>query len=234
MSLSLNMLPMYFNPLSPCGERLDGYVELDSETIFQSTLPVRGETPAPAELRRYYLHFNPLSPCGERRYDRLDNWLNEELFQSTLPVRGETEASEKEIDAFYKFQSTLPVRGETELMAHMTPVGFISIHSPRAGRDAYIIGGYPLQGISIHSPRAGRDAHKYLFDTLTTFISIHSPRAGRDNAGRFYGKIILISIHSPRAGRDTTVFTIEFIRWKFQSTLPVRGETIFKTHQRKK
>ena len=34
----------YFNPRSPCGERLLGIAEIVLETAFQSTLPVRGAT----------------------------------------------------------------------------------------------------------------------------------------------------------------------------------------------
>ena len=36
---------IHFNPLSPCGERLVMAKVLDHSTLFQSTLPVWGETP---------------------------------------------------------------------------------------------------------------------------------------------------------------------------------------------
>ena len=36
--------PIYFNPLSPCGERPDSTDWLQRCLIFQSTLPMRGET----------------------------------------------------------------------------------------------------------------------------------------------------------------------------------------------
>ena len=35
------------------------------------------------------------------------------------------------------FQSTRPVRGETKIEKHVNEKAHISIHSPRAGRDAY-------------------------------------------------------------------------------------------------
>ena len=57
-------------------------------------------------------------------------------FQSTRPVRGGTENVKKEKDIF------------TE----------ISIHPPRAGRDAWRwIRRFRICWISIHPPRAGRD-----------------------------------------------------------------------------
>ena len=59
-------LTAYFNPRSPCGERLQG-----------RTSP------------RSRLYFNPRSPCGERQYGVLIRFSGGE-FQSTLPVRGAT------------------------------------------------------------------------------------------------------------------------------------------------
>ena len=57
----------YFNPHSPCGERL---------------YSARRTRIAPQ-------HFNPHSPCGERLFRSfVDEWG--ELFQSTLPLRGAT------------------------------------------------------------------------------------------------------------------------------------------------
>jgi len=34
--------------------------------LFQSTLPMRGETEYSGYVFEYNKHFNPLSPCGER------------------------------------------------------------------------------------------------------------------------------------------------------------------------
>ena len=57
---------LYFNPLSPCGER----------RYF------------PVSMYRLY-HFNPLSPCGERLLKPVKK-VEYIQFQSTLPMRGET------------------------------------------------------------------------------------------------------------------------------------------------
>jgi len=56
-----------FNPLSPCGERPPLTYITQIADLFQSTLPMRGETSIDANL---------------------ELWVDE--FQSTLPMRGET------------------------------------------------------------------------------------------------------------------------------------------------
>ena len=80
--------PCNFNPLSPCGERLSSSFVGGDISLFQSTLPVWGETlshfhqsisylisihsprvgrdPADCIARASSTDFNPLSPCGER------------------------------------------------------------------------------------------------------------------------------------------------------------------------
>ena len=78
-----------FNPLSPCGERQDEDWRVRKAAIFQSTLPVWGETMEETIRMKTQMnisihsprvgrdtskicafltlyHFNPLSPCGER------------------------------------------------------------------------------------------------------------------------------------------------------------------------
>ena len=124
------------------------------------------------------LDFNPLSPCGERL---------------TLA---------RIVKAGPQFQSTLPVRGETGCEHRQLFRGYISIHSPRAGRDGWA-----------------------LCDGKRHMISIHSPRAGRDCNSLNHRRAIVISIHSPRAGRDTDGRQGWLIPKLFQSTLPVRGGT---------
>ncbi len=106
-----NRICRYFNPRSPCGERLFGFLSgfrvyqfqstlpvrgatdafafVDNMVEFQSTLPVRGATSTyvinPARMD----YFNPRSPCGERLQDQ-EYYYKKWRFQSTLPVRGAT------------------------------------------------------------------------------------------------------------------------------------------------
>ena len=56
-----------------------------------------------------------------------------------------------------EFQSTRPVRGATWREMEMEAGQLVSIHAPRAGRDAVILGEQPTKRVSIHAPRAGRD-----------------------------------------------------------------------------
>ena len=123
----------YFNPRSPCGERLSATNRGGTDVEFQSTLPVRGATrglmprqqkgdisihaPRAGSDRLNGLqmareeNFNPRSPCGERRF-RINWGASDEKFQSTLPVRG----------------ATPTIRGGMSAVR-------ISIHAPRAGSD---------------------------------------------------------------------------------------------------
>ncbi len=79
----------YFNPRSPCGERLTRLRKHSKVSAFQSTLPVWGATVRPATYFEAAADFNPRSPCGERlRLIKANS--GKILFQSTLPVWGAT------------------------------------------------------------------------------------------------------------------------------------------------
>ena len=100
------------------------------------------------------------------------------------------------------FQSTRPVRGATKRLYTIEGDMFVSIHTPRAGRD--------------------------LFDLLRrsiSVVSIHAPRAGRDPVGMYSERVTMVSIHAPRAGRDCDGAPRRMTQTLFQSTRPVRGAT---------
>ena len=80
----------YFNPLSLYRERQGDFYGKLSGVIFQSTLPIQGET-----IRREKAGKAP------------------EAFQSTLPIQGETMRNNLVPNTFVIFQSTLPIQGET-------------------------------------------------------------------------------------------------------------------------
>ena len=80
--------------------------------LFQSTRPVRGATTTACAKTTGLSYFNPRAPCGAR-LPASYCIASEEAFQSTRPVRGATLA------ALYKVGCLV-----------------ISIHAPRAGRDA--------------------------------------------------------------------------------------------------
>ena len=146
---------LYFNPRSPCGERL-----------YSLALSVPKSS-----------NFNPRSPCGERHYKE-GQYAGHNIFQSTLPMRGATwryifrvvvssisihaphagsdmvhcgthrkelyfnprspcgerrSSSMSLIFSSSKFQSTLPMRGATALSWCRTPVTTFQSTLPMRG-----------------------------------------------------------------------------------------------------
>src|SRR5699024_435127 len=100
----------YFNPRSPCGERLK-IPKIDSRGI----------------------HFNPRSPCGERHYQLLFS-VQPFAFQSTLPMRGATHSKNSGINSAYSHFNPRSPCGERHVQVvamYIPPV--ISIHAPHAG-----------------------------------------------------------------------------------------------------
>ena len=194
----------YFNPRSPCGERLSIVSSTTSGFGFQSTLPVRGATPAALVIS-----------C-------------EIVFQSTLPVRGATSPS-LVAKRSPIFQSTLPVRGATGAYYDSRPWNLISIHAPRAGSDLSLLTVSLLgrnfnprspcgerrtcasaESIAAYfNPRSpcGERPVRYLTSRSKSIISIHAPRAGSDPVEIVDSINGGISIHAPRAGSDTRMLT---------------------------
>ena len=117
------------------------------------------------------------------------------------------------------------MRGETPDAQRCYSRRNISIHSPHAGRDA----GKPtlctLTTISIHSPHAGRDLALAVNHISYTHFNPLSPCGERLHEVSFVDVTEVISIHSPHAGRDEQGGILKILDSKFQSTLPMRGET---------
>ena len=127
------------------------------------------------------------------------------------------------------FQSTLPAWGETryrcrfwQLAKYFNP---LSPHGERLGA-----GGVAQNNafISIHSPRMGRDL-VYIHYIITAFRFQSTLPAWGETEMLMQRHIAeYISIHSPRMGRDpaTVALTCTFVL--FQSTLPAWGETVYR------
>ena len=129
----ISTMYFYFNPRSPCGERL--FTERDA-ALFQDNFNPRspcGERRGGKTNEKCSYYFNPRSPCGER-----PGW-------SITPQHQKL------------FQSTLPVWGATSKSFGVGVVDSISIHAPRVGSD--LRGQTPCMiiSISIHAPRVGSD-----------------------------------------------------------------------------
>ena len=148
------------------------------ETMFQSTPPVRGATPALLRDGRRFPGFNPRPPCGERRRPARDP-LPLSSFQSTPPVRGATICDRlPRLRAL--FQSTPPVRGATGLVGRPGGRRSVSIHAPRAGSDLLPPGGPDLGALFQSTPPVrGATPGRALLGRPRP-VSIHAPRAGSD------------------------------------------------------
>ena len=194
--------------------------------LFQSTLPVGGETRNRSRWAPVCCNFNPPSPWGERRF--YCGKFNKGQSISIHPPRGGRDNGRLVVGPEYlPFQSTLPVGGETFPHLHMVVRIQISIHPPRVGRDRCCGKPSLLIGISIHPPRGGRDLMPLLIGSACN-ISIHPPRGGRDTRLPISASMISyfnppspwgeglyqligragfqsISIHPPRGGRDVSV-----------------------------
>ena len=146
----------YFNPCSPCGERLLCISCRSAAISISIHAPragsdLRARPPAPDAG-----NFNPCSPCGERQIPH--------VFHGTHP----------------RFQSMLPVRGATVICFSRVLCFFISIHAPRAGSDPRPFeASAPAQKFQSMLPvRGATDRGRSFFLILN--ISIHAPRAGSD------------------------------------------------------
>jgi len=213
-----------------------------------------------------------------------------ELFQSNLPMQGETPACRLRVHWIW-FQSTLPMQGETSRMYWRERAALVSIHSPYAGRDARTSGNITATGsfnplslcrerlnwrrrsspppcfnplslcrerhddfqakrgqddVSIHSPYAGRDVDdpdgpftQRSFNPLSLCRERPMASYGADLASKFQSTLpmqgetldqakltaVKVSIHSPYAGRDVCIERFFSVLCVFQSTLPMQGET---------
>ena len=85
----LTFIYFYFNPRSPCGERLQNPFFVSTSLIFQSTLPVWGAT-APLSLPPCPICISIHAPRVGSDLPRLLCRLPAWQFQSTLPVWGAT------------------------------------------------------------------------------------------------------------------------------------------------
>ena len=119
----------YFNPRSPCGERLPKAAAFVVVFSFQSTLPLRGATSGTNASRHGLPYFNPRSPCGERAGD-FSFRLYCKNFNPRSPC-GERRSRTSASIASCVFQSTLPLRGATRpACADQGSVAYFNPRSP--------------------------------------------------------------------------------------------------------
>ena len=158
-SMHFRSRPENFNPLAPCGARPAANTAHKLYRAFQSTRPVRGETSngyanmpdiiisihspragrdaSSSRTASPRKNFNPLAPCGARPKLAAHFAYNRLYFNPLAPC-GARQVRALSLIRLILFQSTRPVRGETPIDYTVRQNQAISIHSPRAGRDAVI------------------------------------------------------------------------------------------------
>ena len=171
--------------------------------------------------------FNPRAPCGARLAYTL-HFSSKSYFNPRAPC-GARLALPAGFPFFVTFQSTRPVRGATRPGSPAHADLEISIHAPRAGRDAAVQpGGRGPCDFNPRAPCGARRYRRFLYNEIPKFQSTRPVRGATSRiftaSGTFRfqstrpvrgatphrragGQNRLISIHAPRAGRD---FLISF------------------------
>ena len=108
---------MYFNPRSPCGERLMLSASAAPNPLFQSALPLRGATLARPKPRTSRLFQSALPLRGATLYKVPNSsWI---FISIRAPLAGSDNAEFEQYSSM-SFQSALPLRGATATFCSIT------------------------------------------------------------------------------------------------------------------
>ena len=212
----------YFNPRSPCGERLGRCAGSQSPRDFNPRSPC-GERQRAQTSHCPAGNFNPRSPCGER--PGIPFYVGAMAISIHAPHAGSDPGLPPGCAFLPGFQSTLPMRGATAVNRCPQLMVFISIHAPHAGSDTIDPDTPFTAEISIHAPHAGSDLHGHFPDHVDDDFNPRSPCGERRGSPGYLvrdynfnprspcGERQLnnamrdlhtqISIHAPHAGSDT-------------------------------
>ena len=149
-----------FNPRSPCGERHDVLAETAKQLNISIHAPRVGSDSKSTLPIITTVRFQSTLPVWGATLD-LTLTTSRATFQSTLPVWGATAArSRSSIRA--SFQSTLPVWGATPPAQERRrlPPNF-NPRSPCGERRCFQFSRYTPRPISIHAPRVGSDQRRH-------------------------------------------------------------------------
>ena len=177
----LNLIPTYFNPRSPDGERRLRHRNTMVTEKFQSTLPGWGATTPATATATPTGHFNPRSPDGERPPTRLPYECPARHFNPRSPD-GERLGDFARYASHANISIHAPRMGSdlTRIFRHSTSTYF----NPRSPDGERLFKNAPhgrCGGISIHAPRMGSDVSKSEVPPNVSRISIHAPRMGSDD-----------------------------------------------------
>ena len=174
-----SILPLYFNPRSPHGERHVRQPETPAQLDFNPRSP-HGERPKRIVCCRLTAYFNPRSPHGERRESESPARNTAEI--STHAPRTGSDLAIRSWESRLTFQPTLPARGATDGLA--TTISVQEYFNPRSPHGERLQKA-PLptvENISTHAPRTGSDQIMPCL-TIDCHISTHAPRTGSDLKG---------------------------------------------------
>ena len=169
----------YFNPRSPCGERLGGFRDKINDFVISIHAPRAGSDNFFTARSSAIVQFQSTLPVrGATMYHFLAAFAV--LISIHAPRAGSDQMSIITSKWCWRFQSTLPVRGATLPRLYGGRRDFyFNPRSPCGERPSQLSGVTSLVMISIHAPRAGSDGWSCTVDA-EIYISIHAPRAGSD------------------------------------------------------
>ena len=191
----------YFNPHSPCGERLNRWRLGKPMMKFQSTLPLRGAT----RIMRFV--------------------INSEIFQSTLPLRGATKLFGF-LEGRLLISIHTPLAGsDSPSNAVSSASSDFNPHSPCGERrDNRRIKRHALALFQSTLPLRGATWRDGFRQRHPRNFNPHSPCGERPHLSDTCCQWSYFNPHSPCGERLTNLFTCA-ARTLFQSTLPLRGAT---------
>ena len=193
---------------------------------FQSTLPARGATSARVTGLPLVADFNPRSPHGERLELAKAQIATEEI-SIHAPRTGSDEVTAWQMQEFTSFQSTLPARGATGLRTTWTMRCRFQSTLPARGATPMRVRDRRMVCISIHAPRTGSDSHSLCTIRARRHFNPRSPHGERhDGRRRTSAAAKDFNPRSPHGERHGDSFQ-RSQPYKFQSTLPARGATVW-------
>ena len=167
-------------------------------------------------------NFNPLFPYGKRR--PTDHGRGGAADFNPLFPYGKRHWTIKATAAGKRFQSTLPIREETERSSSSSPQRYFNPLFPYGKRRKNSGAANRCPDFNPLFPYGKRLAMGTR--TAEQFISIHSSHTGRDPGRRFAAGIPAV-FQSTLPIREETLSSEWSFEWDlFQSTLPIREETL--------
>ncbi len=193
----------YFNPLRPCGRRLETLASA-IDTVFD---------------------FNPLRPCGRRLSVDLRHHFGALISIHSARVGGDPRRTWRTLIRI-TFQSTPPVWAETKCSSIKALNFAISIHSARVGGDIRKALKIDSEGISIHSARVGGDGiMSAAISNTKSYFNPLRPCGRRHTSGEKGVSTVTFQSTPPVWAETIGLIMAMMICTQFQSTPPVWAET---------